>query len=120
LGVACCETQNRCKSHNIDNTGKKFDVDVSSHDVPKTPYQWIKEVPANTIIVGPQTFNERSVTNIKYTDSNGQETLMWVDDTYGVPHKVVVTDKNGNAITYQYNDMLFNGLKDADFNPPCD
>jgi hypothetical protein len=116
LGVGCCETQNRCKSHNVDNTGKKFDVDVTLEKIPKSPYQWIKEVPATAQIIGPQTFNQRSVTYIKYTDANGQQVEMWVDDTYGVPHKVIV----GETVKHQFNDMLFNGLKDSDFDAPCD
>jgi hypothetical protein len=116
LSLACCEEQSRCKSHNVDNTGKKFDVDVTLEKMPKSPYQWMQEVPASAQIIGPQTFNSRSVTYIKYTDDKGQMVEMWVDDTYGVPHKVVVGETN----KYQYNDMLFNGLKDSDFDPPCD
>jgi hypothetical protein len=115
LGVACCEEIDRCRSHNVDNTGKKFDVDASTLKMPKSPYQWVKEVPATAQIVGPQTFDQRSVTYIKYTDANGQQVEMWVDDTYGVPHKVVVGE-----VKYQYNDMLFNGLKDSNFDAPCD
>ena len=115
LGVACCEEIDRCRSHNVDNTGKKFDVDASTLKMPKSPYQWVKEVPATAQIVGPQTFNSRSVTYLKYTDDKGQPVEMWVDDTYGVPHRVIVGEAK-----YQYNDMLFNGLKDSDFDPPCD
>ena len=115
LGIGCCEVLDRCKSHNVDNTGKKFDVDVSMLKMPKSPYQWVKEVPATAQIVGPQTFNSRSVTYLKYTDDKGQPVEMWVDDTYGVPHRVIVGEAK-----YQYNDMLFNGLKDSDFDPPCD
>ncbi len=118
LGYACCEELKRCKSHNVDNTGKKFDVDVSMLNIPKTPYQWIKEVPASAVIVGPQTFNQRSVTFIKYT-KDGSEVEMWVDDTYGVPHKIVVKGADGSEVRHQYNDMLFNGLKDSDFQAPC-
>ncbi len=119
LGLACCEELSRCKSHNIDNTGIKFDVDVSTLNIPKTPYQWTKEVKPAAVIIGPQTVNDRSVTYIKYTDDNGQEVQMWIDDTYGVPHKVVITDANGNEIKHQFNDVQFNSLKDSDFNPPC-
>ncbi len=115
LGVACCEEPSRCKSHNVDNTGKKFDVDASTLQIPKSPYQWIKEVPASAQIVGPQTFNSRSVTYIKYTDDKGQQVEMWVDDTYGVPHRVIAGEAK-----YQFNDMLFNGLKDSNFDAPCD
>jgi hypothetical protein len=86
--------------------------------LPKTPYQWIKEVPPDAQIVGPQTVNSRSVTFIKYNQPDSSEVQMWVDDTYGVPHKVVV-DKGGNLIKYQFNDMVFNSLKDIDFVAPC-
>src|SRR5574341_2109086 len=117
-GVGCCEEASRCKSHNIDNTGKKFDVDVSMMKIPKTPYQWTKEIPADAQIVGPQTVNSRSVTFLKYNLPDGSEVQMWVDDTYGVPHKVVVV-KGGIQTKYQFNDMVFNSLKDTDFVPPC-
>lgn len=117
--VGCCEELARCKSFNVDNTHKKFDVDTSTLNLPKTPYQWVKEVPASAEVVGPQTVDGRSVTYIKYTDANGQPVQMWIDDNYGVAHKVLVTDKNGNDIKYQFNDMVFNSLKDADFTPPC-
>ncbi len=116
LGVACCEELDRCRSHNVDNTGKKFDVDLSMMKMPKSPYQWVKEVPASAQIIGPQTFDQRSVTYVKYTDDKGQMVEMWIDDTYGVPHKVIV----GETVKYQFNDMLFNGLKDSNFDPPCD
>ena len=118
-GVGCCVEQARCKSANVDNTGKKFDVDVSTLNVPQTPYQWTKQIPANAQIVGPQTFNQRSVTFIKYTDSDGSEVQMLIDDTYGVPHRVLMTDKNGNVIKHQFNDMVFNTLKDGDLAAPC-
>jgi hypothetical protein len=117
--AGCCEELSRCKSANVDNTNKKFDIDLSLLKTPKTPYQWIKEVPSDAQIVGPQTVNSRSVTFIKYNIPDGSEVQMWVDDNYGVPHKVVVVDKNGNPRKYQFNDMVFNTLKDADFVAPC-
>ncbi len=118
LGIACCEVLDRCRSHNVDNTKTKFAIDSSMVNMPKTPYQWVKEIPPDAVIVGPQTFNQRSVTHLKYM-KDGMEVLMWVDDTYGVPHKIVI-NQNGNEIRYQYNDMLFNGLKDTNFDAPCD
>jgi hypothetical protein len=117
--IGCCEQLSRCKSHNIDNTGKPFDVDVSTLKVPKTPYQWVKEVPANAQILGPQTVNSRSVTQIKYKNPAGEDIVQWIDQTYGVPHKIehMVGD---TKIVYQFNDMKFNQLKDAEFDPICD
>lgn len=117
-GIGCCEKLSRCRSHNVDNTGKPFTVDTSTLTIPKTPYQWLKEIKDATI-VGPETFNERSVTHLKYTNANGQPVDMWVDDTYGIPHKVIVKDKNGNEIKYQFNDLAFNQLKAEEFVPPC-
>lgn len=117
--VGCCEELSRCKSHNIDNTGKAFDVDVSTLKIPKTPYQWVKEIPADAQILGPQTVNSRSVTQIKYQNSAGEPIVQWIDQTYGVPHKIehMVGD---TKIVYQFNDMKFNQLKDAEFDPICD
>ncbi len=120
LGVGCCEELSRCKSHNIDNTGKKFALEGKVLNLPKSPMDWMKEIKSNAIVVGPQTFNSRSVTHIKYVQDDGSEVLMWVDDTYGVPHKVEV-QRDGTVLEkYQFNDMKFNGLKDAEFDAPCD
>ncbi|MEM3154460.1 MAG: hypothetical protein QW165_02730 [Candidatus Woesearchaeota archaeon] len=117
-GIACCEERARCKSANIDNTGKKFDIDTSLLKIAKTPYQWVKEVPADAKIIGPQTVNSRSVTFVTYNLPDGAEVQMWIDDTYGVPHKVIVV-KGDTQIKHQFNDMTFNSLKDSDFVPPC-
>lgn len=117
LAIACCEEPTRCKSHNVDNTGKKFEVDVNTLSIPKTPYQWVKEIPTSATVVGPQTMDERSVTYIKYS-KDGSDYEMWIDDTYGVVHKVVVMT-NGNEVIHKFNDMRFNGLKDTEFNAPC-
>ncbi len=119
LGVACCEELSRCRSHNVDNTGKKFDVDASAISLPKTPIDWVKEIPAGTTIVGPQTFNQRSVTFIKFNKADGTEVRMWVDDSYGLPLKIE-EEKSGNIVRHQWNDPLFNGFKATDFDAPCD
>jgi len=120
LGIGCCEKLSRCKSHNIDNTDKKFDVDISTLTLSKTPYQWIKEVKEDAIILGPQTISQRSVTFIQYTNDEGNIVQMWIDDTYGVPHKIVIVDSDDNELArYQFNDMLFNGIKDNDMEAPC-
>lgn len=118
LKVGCCEDPARCKSHNVDNTGQKFDVDVSSLNMIKSPIEWIKEVPANAQIVGPQTFDQRSVTFIKF-DRDGTEVQMWVDSTYGLPLKVVEV-KNGQENKIQFNDPIYNDLAENDFDAPCD
>ena len=118
LGIACCEELSRCRSHNVDNTGKTFEIDTSTLYMPKTPIQWAKEIPANAKVLGPQTIDERSVTYIQYTQ-DGVQYDIWLDDTYGVAHKVVVNTEQG-PITYKFNDMNFNSLKDTDFDAPCD
>ncbi len=119
LSTACCEELSRCKSINVDNTKKKFEIDTASLNIPKTPYEWTKEIPADAKITGPQTFNERSVTAIEFT-KDGAKYEMIIDDTYGVPHRIITTDGSGNVIKYQFNDLKFNNLKDDDFNAPCD
>ncbi|MBS3147951.1 hypothetical protein J4219_03650 [Candidatus Woesearchaeota archaeon] len=116
--IGCCEELSRCKSHNVDNTNKKFDVDVESLNVPLTPKEWLLDIQSSAKVVGPQTFNERSVTYIKY-QKDGNEVSMWLDDTYGIPHKIVITSTDGSEIKHQFNDLKFNGLKDVDFVPPC-
>lgn len=117
-GVACCEVQNRCKSHNVDNTNKAFEIDAESIKVPTTPYQWVKSIPANAKVVGPQTFDERSVTYITWT-KDGLEYKGWFDDTYGIAHKVEIYQGEDLVEKHQYNDLVFNNLKEADFVPAC-
>lgn len=117
--IGCCETLSRCKSHNVDNTKQAFEFDAATIKIPKTPYQWLKEIPSNAEILGPQTVNDRSVTQIKYKNPAGEEIIQWIDQTYGVPHKIEHF-VGETKITYQFNDMKFNQLKDADFDPVCD
>jgi len=117
--IACCEEQSRCKSHNVDNTDTVFDVDVSLIDVPKTPYQWVMNIPASATVAGPQTFDERSVTYIKW-NKDGKKYHGWFDDTYGVAHKVEIHDQDDQLLEkHQFNDLVFNNLQAADFEPPC-
>ncbi|PIN76054.1 hypothetical protein COV18_01370 [Candidatus Woesearchaeota archaeon CG10_big_fil_rev_8_21_14_0_10_37_12] len=115
-GIACCEKLSRCKSHNTDNTNKKFEL--GEIYTPKTPTDWIKEITNDAKVLGQEVFDERSVTHIKYAN-NGRTTEMWLDNSYGAPHKVTVTDSNDNLITYRFNDLTFNSLKDKDFEAPC-
>jgi len=117
--IACCEEQSRCKSHNVDNTDTVFDVDVSLIDVPKTPYQWVMNIPASATVAGPQTFDERSVTYIKW-NKDGKKYHGWFDDTYGVAHKIEIHDQDDQLLEkHQFNDLVFNNLQAADFEPPC-
>jgi len=116
--TGCCVTRNRCISHNVDNTVKVFELDLNAISIPKTPYQWVKEITYATI-VGPETFDERSVTAIKYTRGDGTEVRMKLDDTYGMPHQVVIMKGEQQIAKYQFNDMVFNAYKDAEFVPPC-
>jgi len=118
MGIGCCEKLSRCKSHNVDNTNQKFEIEVEKLNMPRTPMDWVKEVPASAIIVGPQTMDERGVTYITFT-KDGADYEMWLDDTYGAAHKVVITTDQGELV-YKYNDMKFNMLEESEFNPPCD
>jgi len=117
LGIACCEERSRCLSKNVDNTNRKFELDVEKLVIPKTPMQWAKEIPATAKIVGPQTMDERSVTYITYI-KDGVTYDMWLDDTYGIPHKVIIETEQGE-IVYKFNDLKFNLLEEADFRAPC-
>ena len=56
--------------------------------------------------------DERSVVKIKYQDGS-EETEMWLDETYGVPLKVVVN----SGETYMFKDFQFNTLSDGDVVP---
>lgn len=119
-GLACCEEQARCKSHNVDNTNVSYVPTDADLNIPTTPMQWMDKIQANAKLVGPQTVDQRSVTYMVYTDKAGKEVHMWVDDTYGVPHKVEIREGDDLLERHQFNDMQFNGLKDEDFEPPCE
>lgn len=117
--IACCEEQKRCESHNVDNTNVSFEPSEKDMAVPKTPMQWMDEIQPNAEVIGPQTVDERSVTYLVYTNKQGQEVHMWVDDTYGVPHKVEIREGETMVEKHQYNDMRFNSLTEEAFEPPC-
>jgi len=116
--VACCEIPNRCKSHNVDNTGIAFEYDSEGHRLPKTPYQWTRDIPASATVIGPQTIDERSVTYLGWKQ-DGRDYFGWFDDTYGVAHKIEVRDGENLVMRYQFNDLIFNSLKADDMVPPC-
>lgn len=109
-----CEDKKRCISTNVDNTKKIFNASYDDYRI-KTPYEWVKEI-SFAEIVGPEVMDGRSVTKIKYHDARSS-TEMWVDNTYGVPIKLVITYDDSTKETQQFKDYQFNTLADADVKP---
>lgn len=109
-----CEEKRRCISTNVDNTKKVFNVSYADYRI-KTPYEWVKEV-TFAELVGPEVMEGRQITRIKFSDAKST-TEMWVDDSYGLPMKIVVSLDGGTEETYLFKDYQFNTLSDADVKP---
>jgi len=109
-----CEDKKRCMSTNVDNTKKIFNVSYDDYRI-KTSYEWVKEL-TFAEIVGPELMDGRGVTKVKYHDARSS-TEMWIDNTYGVPIKLVITYDDSTKETHQFKDYKFNTLGDADVKP---
>lgn len=116
----CCEVPSRCFTPEQDYRNTKFMLEYADvyGELPKTPYQWVQEI-SDAEIVGTETFNARSVTVIKYERPDGSTVHMKIDDTYGLPHQVVITKGEEELAKHQFNDLNVNSYKDEDFVPPC-
>jgi len=105
-----CENRRRCISQEIDNTKRVYDLPYEKYII-KTPYQWIKEIDYAEII-GFETLNNHAVTKIQ-TEKDGARIEMWVDNRFGLPHKIRIT-KDDKEKVYYFKNMLFNVAKDTD------
>lgn len=105
-----CENKKRCLSKTVDNTKRVYDLKYEEYRK-KTAYEWIKQVD-NAEIIGMETLNNHAITRIK-TEKYGATIEMWVDNRFGVPHRVKVT-KDNEERTYYFKNIMFNALKDAD------
>jgi hypothetical protein len=116
--VGRCESRQRCIWPKGDNTKKDFTgLNFDTYRF-KTPYEWVKTVPATATILGPELFDNRQTTKIEY-EEGGKLIQMWIDDTYGVPRAVRVVPSSGQELNYKFNDVFFNTLTDADVTPPA-
>jgi hypothetical protein len=110
-----CEHQRRCISPNTDNTKKIFNVNYADYRR-KTPYEWLSEIPATAKVDGPEVVDKRSALKIQYP--KGETTVeMWLDETYGVPLQLKITDPEDNEEFYQFTNVQFNSLKQEDVLP---
>lgn len=107
---ARCENKKRCLSKTIDNTKRVYELNYNEYRT-KTPYEWIKEVQTAEII-GLETLNKHAVTRIK-TNIRDTEVEMWVDNRFGLPHRIKAT-KDSEETTYYFKNMMFNGIRDSD------
>ena len=112
--IGKCENKKRCLSQKIDNTVKTFSVNYGDY-YEKTPYEWLKGI-KTAVIVGPQILDTRTTTLIKSEEGN-TVTDYWIDDTYGLPLKIVIT-KDGKAEMYKFNDATYNHLTESDVTAP--
>lgn len=112
-----CENRKRCIWPRGDNTKKEWTGLSYDQYRRKTPYEWVKQVPAAARILGPEIHENRGTTKIEYDDA-GKLVQMWIDDTYGVPLEVRIVTSDGQETRYLFNDMQFNHLSDNDVKPP--
>ncbi len=116
--IGRCENRRRCIWPQGDNTKKTWEnLDYSKY-ITKTPYEFVKSVPPTAKIVGPELYDERTVTKIEY-EEDGKLVQMWVDDTYGIPRAVRIVPSSGQELNYKFNDLQFNTLTDKDVTPPA-
>ncbi len=114
--VGRCENRKRCTWPQGDNTKKDYtDLNYANYK-PKTPYEWLKEIPPTARILGPEVHENRETTKLEY-DRGGVKTQMWVDNSYGVPLEIQLTPSAGQKVTYKFNDMQFNTIADRDVTP---
>lgn len=116
--VGRCENKKRCIWPKGDNTKKEFkNLDYAAY-LPKLPHEWIKEIPPTAQVIGPEVHEKRDTTRIEYDAGNAHFTV-WLDNTYGVPLEVKVTQPTGDSVIYKYNDPHFNSVSESDVTPPA-
>ncbi len=106
-----CESKSRCAIRDIDNTERMFNVSYTDYRV-RTPYEFLKEI-THAEIVGPELIENRQTVKVRQYDGD-IVTDFWLDATYGMPRKIVVTKEDSTLSTYNFADMTFNTLSDSD------
>ncbi|MBI4142039.1 DUF2092 domain-containing protein [Candidatus Woesearchaeota archaeon] len=109
-----CENRKRCLTKIADNTKRVYQLYYEDFRT-KTPYEWIKEV-EYAEITGYEMINNKAVTKIEY-EQNEEKTEMWVDNRYGLPHKIRIT-YDGEEKVYSFKNLLVNTVKDGDIVSP--
>ncbi len=113
-----CENRKRCIWPQGDNTKKEWTgLDYNKY-LSKTPYEFVKSVPQTATIIGPEVYDQRSVTKIEY-EEGGKLVHMWIDDTYGIPRAIRIVPSSGTELNYKFNDIQFNTILDKDVTPPA-
>lgn len=77
----------------------------------KTPLEWIDQV-TYAEKEAEEQMQQRNVWKLRYTE-DGKTVYMWVDEYYGVPVSIKVTN-NGVTNDYIFEDIAFNTVDDSD------
>ncbi|MBW3019458.1 hypothetical protein KY329_04730 [Candidatus Woesearchaeota archaeon] len=117
-GTGCCEVLSRCISENVDNSNKSFAFTMDELAMPKTPYEWLAEIPGDAKVRGTETLQGQTVTTITYT-KNGYDWEMKLNSVYGLPQLVVSRQNDEIVGDYEFDDFIYNDAKESDFVPPC-
>jgi len=106
-----CEDRLRCR----DRMNARVDVDFQTYK-PKLAIDWIDDIdPATVKVLQTQTIDQRPATRIQY-QSGGVTNDMWLDETYGLPLKVVINTPE--PFTYQYGKLIANTVIDSELAAP--
>jgi hypothetical protein len=115
--VGYCEWDNRLQCNSVSAVTLEY-TDFNF----KTPYQWTKEIKSGTSTGSEQIFGRNALrVSFKY---EGKNSLMWIDEFYGLPIKIVVgLDDRGleieDTVTYSYQDLQVNAVFEEDVTPPA-
>jgi len=116
--VGCCEKLSRCLSENVDNTNKSIEYTMEEITLPRAPHEWILEIPEDAVVRGTETLQGQTVTTITYT-KNGYDWEMKMNSVYGLPQLVISRANDEIVNEYQFDDFVYNDVKETDFVPPC-
>ncbi len=115
--VGRCVSRKRCVWPQGDNTKELYtDLDYNQYRR-KTPYEWLKTIPATATITGPEVHENRATTKVEYDDA-GKHYMFWIDDNYGIPVEFWIVPSSGETVKYKFNDLQFNSVTDADVTLP--
>lgn len=110
-GVAyCLSLDTRCRQQ-----GQAFEIGYDEVMI-KTPYQWIKDIKYGDV-TGSESIDDRLTKKVQY-EANGVKYTQWIDETYGLPLRVLVEKPGKEPQQYDFKDMAYNGVSDDELLPP--
>jgi len=106
----CLEDALRCPEGMI-----KYDADYDFWNR-KTPHEWLAGV-SSAEKKGSKSIGDRNVQGVK-TVINNRDTILWLDEFYGLPVKIDILEGEDVIETFNFVDIQFNSFKEDDVTPP--